>query len=152
MINYGLWYVPETFCRHTVRASMVNPDAAAAPSTGEASDVAAPQTTATYRNVARHSAMMDRQSSSVRSSAWSGISTGRASGRHRRTPEPTDHLFRSSRSTNSSIMLRWWSIWAPSSLSFMMTDGGRREDVVRLLQVDAIPMYDCYALRRQSSA
>lgn len=112
--------LPETFCRHTVRASMVNPDAAAAPSTGEASEVAAPQTTATYRNVARHSAMTDRQSSSVRSSAWRGISGGRASGLHRRPPEPADHLFRSSRSTSSNIMLRWWSSWALSSLRFIM--------------------------------
>lgn len=102
------------FCRHTVRASIVNPEAAAVPSTGDASEVAAPQTTATYRNVARHSAITDRQRSSVRSSACMGIRCGLASPvRDRPRPE---HLFRSIRSTASNIMFRWWSRSAPSSL------------------------------------
>lgn len=110
------------FCRQMVNASMVNPEAAAAPRTGDASDVAAPHTTATYRNVARHSAMTDRQSSRVRSSAWTGISTGRSPALHRRPP-PVEHLFRSSRSTASSIIFKWWSRSdVPSSRRLFMAD------------------------------
>lgn len=104
---------------------MVKPEAAAAPKTGEASEVAAPQTTATYRNVARHSAMTDRQSSRVRSSACMGISCGLALDCHRRPPDP-GYLFRSSRSIASNIMFRWWSRSAPSSFRFMFaTEFGR---------------------------
>lgn len=104
-IYINICTLPDTFCRHTDRASMVKPEAAAAPRTGDASEVAAPQTTATYRNVARHSAMTDRQSSRVRSSACMGISGGLASDRHRRPPGP-GHLFRSSRSMASNIKFR----------------------------------------------
>lgn len=122
--------LPETFCKHTVRASIVKPEAAAAPSTGDASEVAAPHTTATYRNVARHSAMTDLQSSRVRSSACMGNSCGLAAVRvHRRPPWP-GHLFRSSRSMASSIMFRWWSRSVPSSAFCFMLPAVRPQSEV----------------------